>query len=225
MKTKALQIFAIAFLGIAVTNCGQSPDPGVPPIAHNPWGNPCVNQPGTVWNGTQCVPGMGGPITPGSFDQYCAQIGGFVASSSWGSTSRRCVRQIGPITTSAQSLSTFSGLYIGAVRAGDRLEYVGQACWVGSGFSWSWTGCPGVNQNGVDKNGTTLALVNGLPQGMAATDGTEVFFLGSSLNRVMPRDGQLRIGINTSSGMQGSMSYQIRISTCIDANGQTITCP
>jgi hypothetical protein len=166
------------------------------------------------------------PPAFGPFDQFCQQSGGVIQQIGFNSQMRACVRQYGPTSQSAARINGFGGFPIGYVRAGDKLQYQGSACYWTSGFKWSWNSCPGINQEGRDKDGNLLPSLNGFAQGMVASDGTEQFFLGSSLTRTMPRDGVLLLGINTNTdSLNGGMQYQIRVSTCADHVGNIIACP
>jgi hypothetical protein len=232
MKTKFVKISMLSFLALTVTNCGQSADPGVPPPVVG-WGNQCIQQPGTVWNGSQCVP-LGGPLTPGTFDQACYQAGGIATTSSYNNI-RKCTRQMSnnsalPILNATNPFGG-EGLSLGQVRAGDLLEYRFSACWK---YCTGWTcsigfgSCSGINQDGRDNNGVQQSL-GSLPQGVIGNDGQESFFLGSGAQsqcrRTMARDGFLRVGINAAQVTLSQAQYVVAVSTCIDANGQSITCP
>ncbi len=65
--------------------------------------------------------------------------------------------------------------------------------------------------------------------GMMATDGTEIFFAGTSVKKVINNDGMLRIGINVPSiSAGGCITGQITtvmVLRCVDAAGNSLACP
>src|SRR5262249_47330242 len=76
--------------------------------------------------------------------------------------------------------------------------------------------------------GSSLSTNQGQAAGLFATDGTEIFLLGSSAKKTINNNGALKIGFNAPwnlpNGCASLTITDLRVTRCFDAQGNTYPC-
>ena len=87
--------------------------------------------------------------------------------------------------------------------------------------------CSQINLNGTATQGSSLPANAGAAPGLMGSDGTEVFALGSHVEKDISNHGSLKIGFNTAVAQDGCTQFYIQkmsITRCFDASGATLVC-
>ncbi len=239
-------LIALGATSALSTSCGKNNNPGSPPVAAVPIPqipipvpvpNPCPNG---YFFGGQCYQGA-------SFDWACRSSGGQPLSGSsgrplceWEKFGFIFPSSYFPLLTpdhSNNELAWNTGI---TVKPGDRLEYTLTGSWgVREGSTDSFLGgfiyfstwhldCRDVSLNGI-KEGAPAYYLN-QPAGLMGTDGTEIFWMGSSGSVQIHNSGVLKIGINAplhdaGAGCASISSQELYVLHCEDINGITYPCP
>jgi hypothetical protein len=179
-----------------------------------------------------------GAVDPQFFQSNCQMRGGQIVSGAnnsqlcrvtidYGSrvfTASNGVPRITPSSASSQGIG-----YLGIeLMPNDRLTYRGTGGWSetgGSLFFATSSRCHDTTNTGWD--GSQIVQNEGMPAGLVASDGTNVYFLGENSTVTIKARGSLRLGFNSRMVSYGCHQLDVNylaITRCTDAQGNSQAC-
>lgn len=248
---RASVVIQVVGVVLAISGCGKAEDAANPPVntASPVTEAPPAPAPGTCPAGQ--FPGLYGCAPASNLSQACLNTGGWMISQdlcrvqfsplTWSyfySFSNYSMSLFPRLTPSMVPLQDMSAMGV-RVYSGDVVKVRGNGGW-GSressvkrlfGFIPVVTttyDCNQVDLDGKSGSGEDPVMNEGMAAGLAGTDGTEVFLLGSNSTKQITHNGLFRVGFNTPSFELGCYQvnlYELSITRCFNSSGNVVACP